>query len=295
MPDLNITPPEETYSEEHLALVNALPSGQVTLGWLKAQPDPRLWQYADSFRESAVTGAALPYETDKGWTPALRRSAVPGVPDRFSRALRTGPVVDQALTPRCVCYSGGGVKQEQERKEHRRTYVVDADTWYAETKRRDPWGEGVDGTGIPYASEVARTDGVLLNDPRSKRDDPGGRRYKISAYAQLGLTDQIIEAIYRIGAVWFGISVDRGIFVPHQTDHGFVVPPPTGDWVGGHAMLATGFWQSMGWLEIKNSWGPDWGAGGFAWMPLTHFSAYPDWDAWTVTDEDDPRLLQAPA
>lgn len=41
-----------------------------------------------------------------------------------------------------------------------------------------------------------------------------------------------------------------------------------GAYLGGHAVLATGYSQKHNAVRILNSWGPKWAAGGRAWLPL---------------------------
>jgi hypothetical protein len=288
-----LEPVESTYSDERLALVDAVEPG-VDLGWARTVREPHRAVGRDAVDEKLWT-----YEerVEKVTRVAARQ------PDRFTGwAVRTGPVLDQEMTPHCVCFSGASLRNFHERLEHRRTYVVDAHGWYAETKALpDPW-PGEDGTGIPYAAEVARTTGVLMDDPRSRKDDPG-RRYKIKNYVALESIEQIMAALDR-APVWFGTDVDRGIFAPQRVAEGtargeFILPPPnTYSQVGGHAMLAVGYWRSLDALLVKQSWGADYGGvrmtlraentGGYFWYPLDYFRAdnyY--WDAWAVDDEAD--------
>lgn len=50
----------------------------------------------------------------------------------------------------------------------------------------------------------------------------------------------------------------------------------------GHAMLAVGYDDNMGWLEVLNSWGTRWGDHGFCYLPY----GYPIFaTAWTALDE----------
>lgn len=289
---------EETYPQDHLKLVDAVRPG-VDLGWKRVTTtaDPRLWRYADRV-ESKLDPEHRPLEVER--VTALQSTVtapVAGMPNKSDKwAKRTGKVLDQALTPHCVTFSGSSYRVHQERKEHRRTYTPNADDWYHRTKLIDPWGPGVDGTGIPYAAEVARTDGMTMDDPRSKRDDPG-RRFKIRSYVAIESIEQMLEALYRHGPVWFGIDVDRGIFRPRQTTDGHWVLPPPGEEqiVGGHAMLMVGWWLSMGWVLVQNSWGTGYANKGYVWYPIAYFS-HPDywWDAWLVDDEDDAFISHKP-
>jgi hypothetical protein len=304
---VTLAPVEDTYDDEHLAAVNAVQQG-APLGWVRSvENDRRNWQYGQAV-ESDLNAHEHPLRVTpvSDVQPSVTSSPIPGAPDKHvTWAKRTGPVLDQELTPHCVTFSGSSYRVEQERQEHRRTYHALAHQWYDETKALpDPW-PGMDGTGIQYAAEVARTTGVAMDDPRSKRDDAAPRRFKIDSYAAITSVPEWLEALWKHGPVWFGTDVDRNIFTPRQVTDGpakgdFVLDAPgRADMVGGHAMLTVGFWLSMGWLLVKQSWGESYGGvegfgGGFFWMPLTYL-ANPDytWDAWVVDDGTD--FIRRPA
>ncbi len=123
-----------------------------------------------------------------------------------------GRTLDQGMKPHCVCYSGSHLKVFHERMEHRRTLEALPDEWYARTKEIDPWGPGVDGTGVRYAAKVAANRGVQMAS-----SSQATKNYKISSYVRLTTLEEILVAISRKLPVWFGISVDRGIFTPQNS------------------------------------------------------------------------------
>jgi hypothetical protein len=43
--------------------------------------------------------------------------------------------------------------------------------------------------------------------------------------------------------------------------------------IGGHALCVVGYDEQRGAFEVMNSWGADWGAGGFTWMRYRDFAA----------------------
>ncbi len=302
LPEVKLAPVEDTYSEDHLAVVDAARDlTDIPFGYVRSERDPRAWQYAQAAQHSLDEQGMVSVGSDP-LTPVVRTAAK--VKDRdISLAKRTGAVRDQGLTPRCVCYSGASLRVLQERADHKRTFEPDEDLWYAETKQADPWGPGTDGTGIEFACEVARTTGVVMDDPRSKKDDAEPRRFKIGAYAEVKTVEEFLDAL-RYTPVWFGNDVDTGIFTPQLVTSGpakgdYVIAPPSGRSAGGHAMLAVGYWLSMGWILVKQSWGEAYGGvkglgGGYFWMPLSHLTdpRY-RWDAWVVTDADDDFLRRA--
>ena len=67
----------------------------------------------------------------------------------------------------------------------------------------------------------------------------------------------------------FGVEVFESF---ERVDTGGVVPMPERDEreLGGHAMLAVGYDRESGHFLVRNSWGEDWGARGYCWMPFDY-------------------------
>ena len=61
------------------------------------------------------------------------------------------------------------------------------------------------------------------------------------------------------------------------------IPMPTGSVIGGHAILAVGYDDSKQTFIFRNSWGPNWGCGGYGFMPYAYLtdSNLSD-DLWTI-------------
>jgi len=51
-----------------------------------------------------------------------------------------------------------------------------------------------------------------------------------------------------------------------------LLPQPEEQLVGGHAVLGCGYDDNKGCFLIRNSWGPDWGEGGYFWMPFPYLT-----------------------
>jgi C1A family cysteine protease len=70
-----------------------------------------------------------------------------------------------------------------------------------------------------------------------------------------------------------------------------IVPVPGKDerMVGGHAVLVAGYDNAGGAFLVRNSWGPDWGEGGYCWMPYAYLtSADLAADAWQINYVGNP-------
>ena len=106
-------------------------------------------------------------------------------------------------------------------------------------------------------------------------------QYKGKTYWRIGNTlDNFRQAIYQnqcpvgFGMVWYdsyrGISSDGKL------------PLPSGDKLGGHALIAIGWEDDKLW--IRNSWGTDWGDKGYFYIPFNEFDKHDIWDCWVLLD-----------
>jgi C1A family cysteine protease len=83
----------------------------------------------------------------------------------------------------------------------------------------------------------------------------------------------------------FGFTVYESFEGPDVAKTGVVALPAAGESVlGGHAVLAVGYDDATARFTVRNSWGPDWGLGGYFTMPyayLTDRSLASDF--WTIS------------
>jgi hypothetical protein len=89
----------------------------------------------------------------------------------------------------------------------------------------------------------------------------------------------IIEALRANHPVVFGTDINKA-FVQLRNEG--PVGPPDGVVVGGHAMLIVGYLSGLGFI-VKNSWGSDWGDGGFCIMKPEYISWPFTRDIWVPT------------
>ena len=224
-------------------------------------------------------------ERDLLWRSVVAPQSV-SVPARFTLS-SLGPVLDQGDKPMCVAYSSATLKMQQEFKEHKKYYSFDPEWLYSECKKIDG-SPNIDGTYLRTALQIVQNRGYLAKAERYKLKQDTS--FKIEKYVRLMSVQQIKEAIYHVGPVVFGITVDSGIYSP---DRSGVIPDPNDDIIGGHAMCAVGYddnkkcGASRGALYVKNSWGDNYGSRGYIWIPYSHFDHYPGWDAWRSVDAKD--------
>lgn len=73
---------------------------------------------------------------------------------------------------------------------------------------------------------------------------------------------------------FYGVTYDQPV-VPR--------PAPWETFYGGHAMCVVGYDDSIGGFRTVNSWGPEWGEGGYCYLSYD-FVRYDCWEAWLMTD-----------
>jgi len=96
-------------------------------------------------------------------------------------------------------------------------------------------------------------------------------------------TDQTLDELRR--AVAAGIPVMFGFTVHSNWDQrSAVIPMPSSRdrHVGGHAVVAAGYDDTRDLLLFRNSWGAEWGEGGYGWMPFAYLVHGWAQDFWAV-------------
>lgn len=201
------------------------------LGRIPDQPDERDWRIAR-------------------FLPA--RSAT-RVPARVDYRGRTGPVLDQGPSPRCVAYASAAMKTFQERRDRRRTLSFDPIAFYDWCKGRD--GNSDAGTYGRTACDVLRDRGYPLLHPRpTPRDAP--EHFAIGGYARIATIPELEQAIALNGPVLLGLLWDASWFRP---DGARLDTPNDPRIAGGHEICLIGYDRVREVARFVNSWGPAWG------------------------------------
>jgi hypothetical protein len=164
---------------------------------------------------------------------------------------------------------------------------------YQLARRYDEWpGERYEGSSCRGALKGWHKHGVC-SDKRWPGAAPAAAWEEEAAECTLGVYYRIDRrsvvdmqsALYEIGAIYVSASVHDG----WDSVKTSAVPAahknlPRIDWPktnerGGHAFALVGY-NELGFV-LQNSWGPDWGAGGFALLPYEDWVEHGD-DAWAA-------------
>ena len=112
---------------------------------------------------------------------------------------------------------------------------------------------------------------VLLKPSLEAYSD--GLKHKALSYARVPQTHDAL--LHCLGVdkkpVVFGIQVYESFETEEVEKSGMVPMPQAGEkLMGGHAILIVGYDAIKQLFLIRNSWGPTWGLGGYAWVPFAY-------------------------
>lgn len=112
-------------------------------------------------------------------------------------------------------------------------------------------------------------------------------RNRIAAYARVGLTlGELATAIVDHGPLVATLEVDDAFYEAP----GGEVGPRRGAKGGWHAVCIVGYDLATARLLVRNSWGEDWGDGGYAWVPISFGFG----EAWAITPNTSTELPWTP-
>ena len=195
----------------------------------------------------------------------------------------------------CVGQAASGVKDCHETKES--GILVRTSPLFIYSKCKELDGLKQPGTYPRIAMQVLKEDGICLEDEfpyHLLTDDINpikpsidiikkANKYKIKSYARVNTIEEIKSAIMNDGPVltafvWFDNMNDP--------EFGGFLPMPNGYLLGGHALMISGWDNSLthtyktaymenktfkGFFRVRNSWGDSWGDKGYCWVPYQFF------------------------
>jgi len=114
--------------------------------------------------------------------------------------------------------------------------------------------------------------------------------HKITKYLRVDVTVDAIKEVLNTGfPVDIGFSVPQSFESEQMATDGFLlVPGPKEPIIGGHAVCICGYDDNLthngqtGYFQVINSWGPNWGLGGYFWFPYAMMKPSFVSDCWTI-------------
>ncbi|MER0215294.1 MAG: cysteine protease [Nitrosomonas sp.] len=264
------------------------------LGWHRDLPDMR-----DHTQSTSAVAKVLAKSS------ALKKAAKT-LPVSVDLRKYCSPIEDQGQLGSCTAHAGVGMVEYFERRAFGKH--VDASRLFLYKVTRQLLGfTGDDGAYLRDTMKAL----VLFGVPPEKywpydvakfNDDPSNfcfsyaQNYQAINYYRLDppntLTATVLKNVKTSLAgqlpAMFGFSVYSSM--PRSGDGKGEIPYPTGGDTldGGHAVLAVGYddqkkiGSTKGALLIRNSWGTDWGDGGYGWLPYAYIEDGLADDFWSL-------------
>lgn len=152
--------------------------------------------------------------------------------------------------------------------------------------------------GVAPMSEF-RYDAASCNTEPDMSTKNAARPFTIADWRRVDVSNEV-EVKSQIAS---GFPVIIGMYIDHSFQNlssRVVYKGRSGPLIGGHAMVVVGYDDGRGAYKVLNSWGTNWGDGGFGWISYSAFAnqvreAYTAQDVIvtdpTVLDDIDPMLV----
>lgn len=128
----------------------------------------------------------------------------------------------------------------------------------------------------PYdASKVSTRPSILAY--RKAMSNRFARYYSINSSGK-ERTKDIVKSLNSGHPVVFGTAVDAAFL----KISGHAVTGPPSNPIGQHAMVVTSWNSAMNAFEVRNSWGEEWGNGGYSWLTASYMESSMTEDLWIL-------------
>jgi C1A family cysteine protease len=128
-------------------------------------------------------------------------------------------------------------------------------------------------------------DPVMFAQSPSPQADAAASAFKIRAYYRVNNLRELQRTIAWGHPVVIGISIFES-FDSREVARTGIVPMPKRNeaCLGGHAVLACGYDMAKEQVLVKNSWGAEWGIGGYFQLPFAYWTGGEGmvWDMWSA-------------
>jgi len=189
------------------------------------------------------------------------------------------PILNQEREPACVGYSSIGLKREQEKIETKKILNFSGQDLYERCKKID----GIPnekGTYIRVAMKLMQKEGIK---------DSEGNVYKIGAYTKVKNLEELKYSIVANGFAIIGIEVFDNFFTPIN---GVIDYKEGLKSEKGHAILIGAYDDNIERVVFKNTFGPEWGLNGFAYLSYKYIekAMHTAWTAVDINNELSPAV-----
>lgn len=188
---------------------------------------------------------------------------------------------DQGNQASCVGWAlGYALKSYQEKIETKKSYYFSPAFIYNQINGgRDGGAKIVDGLNILSQKGACEWNHMEYSQfdysvQPSHQALTSARKYRIDFWRRVNVRD-IKEVKAQINAgypVVIGVNVDQGFENINKYFKDNVWDKSIGTQMGGHAMLVVGFDNYKQAFKVINSWGTNWGDGGYGWIGYSHFN-----------------------
>lgn len=249
------------------------------MGWIPDLPDHRDWK--------------------------LPKAAVPRVlPDTADLTPQTPGIYDQSSIGSCAPHGYTVVYRFVDQKQGGSNVLPSRLFWYYEARRMRGWQNTDSGC---YIRDVAKVGADLGAAPEDKWpydvsrfcDQPPKELYPIALERQvLGYfrVEQSVDAYRECLADGFPFIIGATLYENFlETGKDGIVSMPSGKMIGGHAFAVMGYRDATRRFICQNSWGKDWGAGGFFTMPYDYLTDEDlAADSWTIRSVEETDVKPEP-
>lgn len=216
------------------------------------------------------------------------------LPSKVDHSKRMSPVSDQGDEGTCVGFAVvDGMKEYQEKAQWKYTIQLSVRYVYAGAQKIDGYPDNEDGTDIRSAMKVLNKKGVPpqscwpykphQTDTPCAKADTLAKPYRIDKYVRLKSEEEMRESVYVNGPFVAGVEVYDLAWGMVGKDGVIQMPAKNDVPAGGHAICIVGYDDKKKRFKFKNSWGKDWGAKGYGYLPYEYMSKY-CMDAWSGKD-----------
>lgn len=261
-----------------------------TMGWQKDLPD---------FRD--YTPRAEPIAKLLGKSKALKPSKA-GIPANVDLSKFCSPVEDQGDIGSCTANSGVGLLEYYENRAFGKYLDASRLFLYKTTRNLLHW-KGDTGAWLRTTMKAMVLFGIppeefFPYDTSAYDDEPSafcyafGQNYKSINYYRLdsntGSTTKLLNQVKTFLSAGYPSMFGFTVYNFGNENGEFPFPKDNDSVKGGHAVVAIGYddgrkiGREKGALKIRNSWGTQWGQGGYGWLPYSYIEAGLAEDFWSL-------------